>query len=155
MDAPYDLATAYHEAGHAVVALALERPVDKVSIVPGKEYLGACHFRKGVTRPSMDLVEREILISLAGMAAQARHTGEYDVRGARRDLSVVRKLALDRVGERQIERFERRMLGKVENLLAEESHWAAIELLVAELMKTGTLSGRAARHLFDRAVAAE
>ena len=30
----HDEATAYHEAGHAVVALALDRPVHRVSVLP-------------------------------------------------------------------------------------------------------------------------
>ena len=45
-----DKATAYHEAGHAVAALALERPVMKVSIRPDRERLGICAFGKAVIR---------------------------------------------------------------------------------------------------------
>ena len=44
----HDAATAYHEAGHAVVALALDRPIHKVSVLPGRELLGQCQFGKGV-----------------------------------------------------------------------------------------------------------
>ncbi len=146
---PYDEATAYHEAGHAVIALALDRPVAKVSIVAGREFAGICAFHKGVTRRSQDVLEREILISLAGIAAEARRSGHYDLQGAGRDLRYVRKLALERVGERQLERFERRMLDKVEYLLSDEGHWQAVELIAAELMKKGQISGRAALHFFE------
>ena len=147
---PYDPATAYHEAGHAVVALALDRPVHRVSAVPGKELVGKCEFGKGVSRPSDDWLEREILIALAGLAAEARHTGTYDLVAAGRDLRSVRKLCAQRAGERQAERLERRLLAKTENLLADGGHWRAVELIAAELLKHGTISGRAARHLFDR-----
>ncbi len=150
---PYDAATAYHEAGHAVVALALDRPVHRVSVLPGRDLLGKCEFGKGVARPSDDWLEREILIALAGMAAEARHTGKYDRLAAGRDLRLVRKLAVQRAGERQFERLERRMLAKTESILAEDAHWHAVELIAAELLKLGTISGRAARHLFDRAQA--
>jgi len=151
MDSPSrDEATAYHEAGHAVVALALGRPVHRVSVRPRRDRLGQCEFRKGVFRPSDDWLEQEILISLAGLAAEARHTGHYARDGADRDLRYVRRLALQRATERQLERFERRMLAKVENLLADEGHWRAVEAIAAELLKHEEISGRAARHLYER-----
>ena len=77
MDSLGDKATAYHEAGHAVMALALARPVQRVSMRPNHKHLGLCEFGKGVVRPSEDWLEREILISLGGIAAEAIHTGDY------------------------------------------------------------------------------
>ena len=147
----YDLVTAYHEAGHAVVALALDRPVHRVSVLPNQEHLGKCEFRKGVQRGSVDFIEQEILISLAGMAAEARLTGRYDRGGAGRDLRYVRTLALQRATEKQLDRYERRMLSKVENLMGDDTLWAAVESIAKELMAHGQISGRAALHLFKRA----
>ena len=150
MGPPYDKAAAYHEAGHAVVALALGRPVQCVSILPDREHLGLCEFRKGVFRPSEDWLEREVLIALGGIAAEARHTGNYAWDGAARDWRYVRGLAVQRAGERRAERLERRLLARAEHLLAREGHWRAVELSAAELVRRGSVSGRAARHLFDR-----
>ena len=150
MELPYDPATAYHEAGHAVVAMALDRPVLFVSVLPRREFVGQCRFDRGVHRPSKDWMEREILIALAGLAAEARHTGEYCFDSADRDLRYVRRLAVQRAGERQAERLERRMLARVENLLADETAWRAVEMIVVELLQRGEISGRTARHLFDR-----
>jgi ATP-dependent Zn protease len=147
-----DTATAYHEAGHAVMALIHDRPVQKVSIVAGGGYLGICSFRKGVTRPTDDILEREILIALAGIAAEWRWCGRYDVAGAGRDLSVVRKLSLERVSVRQVERYERRMFQKAESILADEGHWAAVESIARALLTERMISGRAARHWYDQAV---
>ena len=147
----FDPATAYHEAGHAVMALALGRPVHRVSVLPNAVRLGQCEFRKGVQRPSDDWIETEILISLAGLAAEARQTGRYAYDGAGRDLKYVRKLALIRASERSVERLERRMLAKTENILADEQHWRAVELIAAELLKCGQISGRAAIHFFTLA----
>ncbi len=147
----HDPATAFHEAGHAAIALALERPVHRVSVLPSRDRLGQCEFGKGVARPSEDSLEREILIALAGMAAEARHTGKYGFAEADRDLRYVRRLVLQRTSPRQAERYERRMLAKVEYLLADEGNWKAVEAIAAELLKLGAISGRAARHLFDRA----
>ena len=152
MEMPYDEATAYHEAGHAVVALALGRTVHRVSVLPNRERLGMCEFRKGVLRPTKDWLEEEILISLGGIAAEARHTGKYAWEQAGRDLQYVRRLAIRRAGERQAERLERRLLAKAENLLADEGHWQAVGLIASELIRLGSLSGRAARHFFDCAV---
>lgn len=148
---PYDDATAFHEAGHAVVALALDRPVHRVSVLPNRDRLGQCEFAKGRFRPTEDWIEREILIALGGLAAEARHSGTYGWPEAERDLRYVRKLALQRAGDRGAERFERRMLAKTENLLADDGHWRAVELIAAELLQHGVISGRAARHLYDRA----
>ena len=150
MDPPFDPATAYHEAGHAVVALALGRPIHRVSVLPDGQFLGLCQFGKGVFRPSEDWLEREILIALGGIAAEARHTGDYAWDAADRDRQYVRQLAVQRAGERQAERLERRLLAKAEHLLGQEGNWRAVELIAAELLQRGVISGRTARHLFDR-----
>jgi ATP-dependent Zn protease len=148
---PHDEVTAYHEAGHAVIALALGRVIHKVSALPNRERLGECRFGKGTAKPTDDWVEREILIALGGMAAEARHTGTYAMDEAKEDLRFVRRLALERKSDRQVERYEQRMLDKVEYMLADDGHWKAVVLIAAELMKHGTISGRAARHLFEQA----
>jgi ATP-dependent Zn protease len=153
MEWPCDQATAYHEAGHAVMALALGRPVHRVSVEADREGLGLCEFRKGVVRPSEDWLEREILIALGGLAAEARLTGDYAWDAADRDRQYVHDLAVQRAGERQADRLIRRLLAKAEHLLAKDGHWRAVELIAAELLQRGAISGRAARHLFEQASA--
>jgi ATP-dependent Zn protease len=151
----FDRATAYHEAGHAVVALAEGRVVHKVTILPKAERLGACEFKKGAKHPSDDALETEMLIALAGMVAEARITGKYCPLGAARDLRTLRKLALMRASDRAVERLERRMLSKCENLLNDDQLWQAVETIANELMTHGQLSGRAVRHHFDAAMREE
>jgi hypothetical protein len=146
-----DEATAYHEAGHAVAALALGRPVDRVSIRPDRDKVGVCAFRKPVFRPSEDWVEREMLIALAGIAAEARHTGEYAWDGADRDYRYAYELALDCAGaRRQAERLVKRVLSKVEHLLSREVNWRTVTRVVEELLRRREISGRAARSLFEQ-----
>lgn len=145
------IATAYHEAGHAVIALALGRAIQRVTIVPNQSYLGACQIQKGRVKPSHDWLEDEILILFAGMVAEARITGTYCPQGAAQDLRGVRRLASMRAdGERQVARLERRLLDKAEYLVQDEVHWTAIELVAGELLKHETISGRAARHHLDQ-----
>ena len=144
--------TAYHEAGHAVVALALGRPVHRVTILADRAHAGTCAFGKAPFRPSEDWLEREALIALAGLAAEARFTGVYELDAAAKDRRYVFSLALERTGDaRKAERLERRLLAKTEHLLARDEYWRAVERLAAELLRTGTVSGRAARHLFEEA----
>ncbi|MBM3980751.1 MAG: cell division protein FtsH [Planctomycetes bacterium] len=150
---PPDAVTAYHEAGHAVVALALGRTIHKVSALPNRERLGEVRFGKGDARATDDWIEREILIALGGMAAEARFTGTYATAEAKDDLRFVRRLALERKSDRAVERYEQRMLAKVEYMLNDEGAWKAVELIAAELVKHGTISGRAARHLYELATA--
>jgi ATP-dependent Zn protease len=146
-----DEATAYHEAGHAVMALALGRPVAGVSVRARREYAGTCAFGKAVIRPSEDWLERELLISLAGLAAEARHTGTYAWDAAARDQAYAEDLALQRAGGsvRKAQRLLRRMLAKAEYLLGRDGNWRAVERLAAELLRSGEVSGRAARHIYE------
>ncbi len=151
------LATAYHEAGHAVVALAVGRVLHKISIAPGQSNLGVqragqCQLQKGRRRSAEDWLEDEVLILLAGMVAEGRLTGEYCEAGAGQDLRFARRLLASRgASERQLERLERRMLDKTEHLLHDSGHWRAVEAIAAELLKHTTISGRAAQHLFQLA----
>jgi ATP-dependent Zn protease len=146
------IATAYHEAGHAVMALYLGRPIQRVSIQPSHLRLGQCEIQKGTFRPSRDHLETEILILLAGVAAEARLIGRYDWGGASQDLRGVRRLSEMRAGgTKQIERLERRMLDKAEHILQEPGVWPAVELIAQELIDKTIISGRAARHFFDQA----
>ena len=129
----------------------LGRPVQCVSILPNREHLGVCEFGKAVFRPSEDWLEQEILIALGGIAAEARHTGNYAWDSAARDQKVVHRLAVQRAGERRAERLQRRLLAKAEHLLDGEGCWQAVELIALELLRLGEISGRTARHLYDRA----
>ena len=138
-----EICTAYHEAGHAVIALVFERPVQKVSI-------GHCELRKGVSRASQDRLEADILILLAGVVAEAIHSGTYNWTGAAMDLQSVRRLAVMRSGQGQADKLTRRLLAKTEHLLQQTRNWNAVEQIAAELIAKKSLSGRAARHYFEQ-----
>ena len=151
------IATAVHEAGHAVMAILLGRSVQKVTIAPGKLQsgdmrLGICEMKKGRSKASKDAVEDDVLILLAGMVAEARFTGQYCHSGAAQDLLAVKRILQNRAGnERQLARLQRRMLDKTEYLLDDPGNAQAVQSVAQELLQRTTISGRAVRHLFDQA----
>lgn len=153
-DEPIDELTAYHEAGHAIMALVLGRPVAFVSARPARQHLGICQFGKAVFRPSEDWLEREMLIALAGLAAELCRSGAYDQHGGGRDLASAMRLALERAGghEGKAQRLLRRSLSKAEHLLGQQANWQAVAQVAAELVRLGEVSGRAARHIYEEAL---
>ncbi len=150
-------ATAYHEAGHAVMAYALGRTVEKVTVSPaqlqtGGFRLGACKMQKGRSRSSQDRVEDEVLILLAGMVGESHYTQRYCQAGAAQDLQAVKRLLTTRAPrERQLQRLTQRMLDKTEHLLNAASNRRAIAMVANELLEKETISGRAVRHLIEEA----
>lgn len=151
-------ATAYHEAGHAVMALTLGRPIQKVTISPaqlqtGGIRLGVCRIQKRRFNASKDCLEDDVLILFAGMVAESHFTAQYCRHGAAQDLRAAKRLLANRAtNERQLERLESRLLDKAAHLLGDEGHAKAIALIAQELLQKETISGRAVRHLFQQAL---
>ncbi len=147
-----DIATAYHEAGHAVVALSLGRSIVKLSIVRNSLRLGAVNLGSGRTGRRQDYFETEALILLAGIVSEARITGELNWSGARQDMSILRRLISARVAnEKGAERLERRLFDKAEHYVTQTGVWDAIEKIAKMLLQHRSISGRSARHIFDEA----
>ena len=150
--------TAFHEAGHAVMAVLVGRPIQKVTISAGRMAfgvrLGACELQKGRRKASDDPIEDEALIYLAGMVAESHFTGKYCPSGAGQDLRAVARVLQSRAGNAsQLERLQRRLVDKVEYLLRDDAHAKAVELVANELLQKTTISGRAVRHFFEQAQA--
>jgi ATP-dependent Zn protease len=150
-------ATACHEAGHAVMAWLVGRPVQKVTIAAGHLQfggmrLGACELKRGKSRSSDDPLEDMALILLAGMVAESRFTGQDASAGAREDLRHVQSLIDSRAStEKQASKLFRRLLDKAEYLLYDDPAWLAVEAIAAELIERTTLSGRAVVHHCEQA----
>ena len=155
---PKLLATAWHEAGHALVATILGRPIQKVTITPanlqtGGVRLGAVKFQKGRAMSTNDWLEDEVLILFAGMVAESKYTGQYCEDGARHDLIAARRLLVQRAAtERQMEKLQRCLLDKVEHLLEQPRHVAALKMIVDELMEKQTIKGRTVKHFLNMAL---
>lgn len=152
-DSDDERATAFHEAGHAVLAITLGRPVEKVTIERNSLRLGQVHMSKRRGQPIKDAVEVQALILLAGVVAEARIVGRYNWPGAQQDMVGVRQLARYRgATEKQVERLQHRWLDKTEHLLDAPDTWLAIERVAEELIAKKSLSGRAVQHIVDRTI---
>jgi len=90
--------TAYHEAGHAVVALATPGsfPVYQATIVPHSNYLGLVISspEKDINHMSLNMLENRIDMALGGFLAEEIKYGYKNIStGASSDLKIVNEIA--------------------------------------------------------------
>lgn len=162
-DAPAETATpklvavAYHEAGHAVMAVSLGRSIQKATIVPaqiqtGGVRLGTVKMHQVRNQGTHDMLEDSVMILFAGMVAEAQFTGSYCPGGAASDLRAIERLLATRANtQRQLEKLHRRMLDKTEHMLGDQVHEKAIELVAAQLLEHQTIKGRLVKHFLNQA----
>ncbi|MGD0665678.1 MAG: ATP-dependent zinc metalloprotease FtsH [Rhabdochlamydiaceae bacterium] len=94
--------TAYHESGHAIVALVVKSsdPVDKVTIIPRGMSLGATHFMPKKNRLSYwkkELID-QLAVLMGGRAAEEIFVGDMSS-GAQMDITQATRLARSMVCE--------------------------------------------------------
>lgn len=72
--------TAYHEAGHALLAWRNNYDVQRITIHPRGNYVGATHFvaEEGLFNLSMDGICKKIQIMLGGICAEKVMVGQYE-----------------------------------------------------------------------------
>jgi len=153
-------ATAYHEAGHAVIALSERMRVKSATIVPGEDYWGAVA-RQNMTRVQMGFDEpakmhryltREIRVILAGLAAEWRFTGRNNFRGASSDYKEAINLSLHVYGSDTIVPYLRFMSALMKEEVSKPARWAQIKAIAEALMERGTIRNREIREICDQAV---
>jgi len=163
--------TAYHEAGHAVMAWELRRSIRHVSTIPDEEKGSLGHMLKGIlgdvgevemaarmgisqiTRIRLKL-EREAMIALAGSAAVAllRNT-RYSRAGADRDWFQAEWLLSYLTGNgEELPAYVDWLFKRTKSLLAMGYLWQAVEELANELMVRKYIGGRRARGIIKEAV---
>jgi hypothetical protein len=148
--------TAYHEAGHAVVAHRLGYRVEGASIVEKEGSKGRIKLPNPMHRKDPKLarhriwVEHAAIIALAGPLTQKRHNphshwrsagvgyGKFMTKGT--DFQIVSQL-IDRVhGEGKVAQiFWRYLEAQAEELI--DINWPKIEHVAQALLEHGTLSG--------------
>jgi hypothetical protein len=154
-------ATAYHEAGHAVVALFLHHRLREVTIVPDptEGSLGMCrsnpvrmpHDPGGGTIPQRVITWREesAMVCLAGREAQRQHAGRMPRVGHGPDYTIALKLLADITSDEVELRLWWRLLEHRTRKLV-RFRWTQIEKLARALLERRTLPGIAVRDLvFD------
>lgn len=155
--------SAYHEAGHAVVAYVLGQPVTDIATVLDPENLGRClyaelrDFDPDLPRPyggpqDEGVAERQILSYLAGPIAESTLTGEKDWRktGGNGDIPRAVDLAMYLTGDiKRTEAYLKRLWLQTEELITDPGNWAAIEALAAELVEHHQIDEERARMILE------
>lgn len=159
-------AVAYHEAGHAVVSIRHRRAFRLVTIVPTLEHntLGHVWYRPRPKwmRPDLDdspriarWIENEVLVCLAGPAAERRFTGRSNDVGAGSDHRHAVDLALRlHEDEAVLAKYMAYMLEWARAYVEATPVWEDVEALAAALMERKTLTGTEAKAAVQAALTA-
>ena len=155
-------ATAYHEAGHAVVALDLRRAVRYLTIVPEGGSLGHVANAKPPASFQPDLnsdrktgawIEREVMIGLAGLVAEGIFRGRHNHIGASSDLHKVSLLASYHYGDGEVlTKWVDYMLASTKARVGAPRIWIQVEAIAAELMLHGRLGAKRIREVCKQAL---
>ena len=155
--------TAIHEAGHVVVAHAVGARVHRVTIKPGRDYLGRVRhgklFSEAEYYAADDLAQvkfaRHVKIALAGGLAEKRAFPRSRWRdGTGPDFHVVADLVV-LMYHNDKARYHWLQLLTIETETLLERYWSPLELLASELIAVETLSGAQAVHVIRVARARE
>lgn len=144
-----DELTAYHEAGHAVVAMQLGAAVLSMSIDPDDDDGPRRYGEIEIGWPSdefddLQIRQRSVIVALAGPVAEMIHTGEpfhpglvaewkEDWRTAWTSAAIIAK------DERKRLRFLEDVVARLHKRLSTARHWHAIAALVDQLVAHETL----------------
>lgn len=146
-------ATAYHEAGHAVMAHTLGVPMHGVSIVPKGGTLGHVRIKKPrwliledlsgeVTPRAQDWIERNIQVAYAGRLTEKMHTGRNNRAGAWSDYEGMADLALCACGSpKEALAFLKWLELRAAAPLGTRRFKVAVEAVARELLARRNLTG--------------
>jgi hypothetical protein len=165
-------ATAYHEAGHAVAAIAYGKGIRRqgATIVPDlKGALGSVWMRKHIPGdPSVggayrgDLltgrmrlrIEEDVMVKLAGEGAQRRfRPSSVRSHHGRSDRETANDLLMYIVGdERELKAYWRLLIVRTENFVRNPMRWMQIEAIARALMEKKTLGPGELRQVYADAL---
>lgn len=142
--------TAFHEAGHAVMAELCGRLLTEVEIVGDREHTGSVRSLAFPPDPGEDAetedIERHLKVLLAGMIAEAMLTGREDWDETSEDLDAAVRLAMRLVDDcEDVLPLLSDIRAEVERDLHE--HWSSVKLLAEELLDRKALTGPEVRRL--------
>jgi ATP-dependent Zn protease len=150
------LLTAYHEAGHAVMAQLCGQRITEVEIVGDDDHLGTVRSLRFPEDPSPEAdphlptapVERRLLCTAAGMVAEAMVSGRRDWDESSEDLDAAVRLAMKVVDDcDRVIPFLELVRDHTEELL--RRNWPAVSTLAEALMEHRRLTGEQVRRLLE------
>jgi hypothetical protein len=166
-------ATAYHEAGHAVAAMAYGKGIRRqgativpdpkrgaagtvymLKHIPGDPSVGGAYRGDSLTGRMRLRIEEDIIVSLAGLVAQRcfrpssvrSHHGRSDHEAA---LDLLTYIVGD---ERELKAYWRLLRVRTENFVRSPPRWMQIEAIAKALMEKKTLGPGELRQLYADAL---
>jgi ATP-dependent Zn protease len=146
--------TAFHEAGHAVMAHLCGQQITEVEIVGDDEHAGSVRSlrfteeRGGDHDPALPTapIERRLLCTVAGMVAETMVSGDDSWDEGCEDLDEAVRLAMQVVDDcEKVIPFLELAREHTETLL--RRHWTTVTLLAGELIRRRRMSGEEVRRV--------
>lgn len=146
--------TAYHEAGHAVMAQLCGRRITEVEIVGDEDHTGSVRSLRFTGEhpsehdPALPTapIERRLLCTAAGLVAESMVSGRRDWDEGSEDLDLAVGLAMKVVGDcERVIPFLGIVREHTEDLL--QRNWQAVEALAETLVKQRRMTGDEVRRL--------
>jgi hypothetical protein len=160
--------TAYHEAGHTVVAYGMNVPFQRVTIEPGEDYYGMLVRRRvsDKIRPDVEMnlrtrnyLERSIMVSFGGIVAEELHKRKsltIKQAGADRDFqNVISCSGYICTPGKEETAFLGWLLYRTQNVLSYPLNWKYVRVLVEALLKEKTIPARRVRTMFKETFQSE
>ncbi|MEX1311381.1 MAG: hypothetical protein AB1Z65_13240 [Candidatus Sulfomarinibacteraceae bacterium] len=150
------LMTAYHEAGHAVMAQLCGQQITEVEIIGDDDHAGSVRSLRFLEEqpsehdPAIPTapIERRLLCTVAGMAAESMAGGRSVWDEGSEDLDAAVRLAMQVVGDcERVLPYLETVREHAEQLL--RVNWVAVERLAGVLVETRRLSGEEVRKLLS------
>jgi ATP-dependent Zn protease len=152
--------SAYHEAGHAFMAIYVGARVRRVTIEPDWDDGPERYADIQVEWPLNQLTDRElheksVLVALAGPVAEMIHSGEPYHPGFVAEWAADWSLAWEAAApllpsERKRPAFLEQMTARLYRLLEKDDHWAALAAIVDNLLAHETLEGEEVEDIVRR-----
>ena len=142
---PRDLqATAYHEAGHCVLAFTCGHQIASATIARSTEHAGRVFHRDTGRRGHLDHVDprvRRIMVAVAGAAAEQRAGYEGSFFGSMGDREAIKAPLAELADERGVSRDKiwSQVQREVRDALSDPAVWRAVEAVASALIEHGTL----------------
>lgn len=153
--------TAYHEAGHGLLAFLNKVRIVKISIVPN-ELAGSLGYlissnklidAGAMTTTNKDRLEHFIMITLAGCAAEKIFDSSCDISGSAVDFQIADQLLKDLThGPKEKELLKELLVARTTRLLKQKENWAMVDALAIHLLNNEpTVKGRKVLEIFKQA----